>query len=102
MEEKVGFKFVFFSVGTVAILLNWLCVSLWEFPFLFCWGGYIAAPLYTSLGLISLYATIAYTFWFLMRGDRLKALAGVAVFVAIIELPLMADLILRAGGSCNG
>jgi hypothetical protein len=102
MEEKVGFKFLLLSVGTVAILLNWLWVRLWGFPFLYCWGGYIAAPLYKSLGLISLYATIAYILWFLMRGNGVKAMVGACVFTAIVELPLMADLAFRAGGSCNG
>lgn len=100
MEKKINFHHVFLSVGTAAILLNWFLVWIAGFPFIYCWGGYIAAPLYQSLGLIVLYASIAYIFWFLYRGNTIRVMVGAAVFTAVVELPLLADLLFRAGGSC--
>jgi hypothetical protein len=90
-------------IGIAAAVLgaNWLAATVIGYPFLYCWGGYIAAPLYQSWGLFFLYITAGFIVLSLFRKRLGGFLIGIGVFVGIVELPRFMDMVFRLGGSCG-
>lgn len=90
------------AAGCCAVLAaNWVSATVIGYPFLYCWGGYIAAPLYQSWGLFFLYITAGFIVLCLFRKRLDGFLIGIGVFVGIVELPRFMDMFFRLGGSCG-
>jgi hypothetical protein len=90
-------------IGTLLVLggANFLAVKAYQYPFVYCWAEPLVAPLYISWGLVILYMACAYTAFQLLRRRTFPALGGALFFIAIIELPRLADMVFRLGGSCG-
>ncbi len=89
------------AISVVVVALNWLSAKALGFPFLYCWGGYLAAPAYQAFGTVLLYVIVAYTVFYIMRGNLQMVVAAVMLFVAVVEVPRLADAVFRLGGSCG-
>ncbi|RWE44248.1 hypothetical protein [Mesorhizobium sp.] len=88
------------AVLAVAVV-NYLSVRLSGFPFAYCWLSPVTTTLYRDWGLVILYGVSAYIVFQLFRRGMAQALGGTLIFIAIIELPRLADAVFRLGGSCG-
>lgn len=91
------------AIGALLVLAgaNYLSARLAGYPFLYCWLSPAMRTLYSDWGLVILYGVSAYIVFQLLRGRAAQALGGTILFVAIIELPRLADAVFRLGGSCG-
>ena len=89
------------ALGALALTANYLSALWLNYPFVYCLAAPYAAPLYIGLGTLCLYASAIYVVWHFFSANNVKMLGGIAAFVAIIELPNLADYALRLGGSCG-
>lgn len=88
--------------GAVLLLIaHAVSTQFWGYPFLYCWLQPVTSTLYMNWGIIVLYAVSAYILIQLFRRGVAQALGGVLLFIAIIELPRLADAVFRRGGSCG-
>jgi len=88
--------------GVVLILCaHVVAATFWDYPFLYCWLQPVTSTLYITWGIVVLYVLSAYIVFQLFRRGLAQALGGILLFIAIIELPRLADAVFRMGGSCG-
>jgi hypothetical protein len=90
-----------FSAFTIVWGVDWAIVRFSGYPFLYCWTPHIVGEMYILWGSVVLYIACAYTAVSLLRRRIYPALGGALFITAIIELPRLADMAFRMGGSCG-
>lgn len=80
---------------------NYLAAKLFGYPFVYCWAGPPARVLYLDWGLVIAYCVIAYTLYSVLRKNLTGGLIGTLAFLSLFELPRLADVLFRVGGSCG-
>ena len=55
------------GIALILLVINWLMALLVGFLILYCWGGYIAAPIYETWALLLLYIVCAFIGFYLMK-----------------------------------
>jgi cell division protein FtsW (lipid II flippase) len=83
-------------------MANYASAQWLGYPFLYCTFAPISRTLYTALGTMILYGCCAYIAYSVLTKNAKQALLGVCLFVAVVELPVVADLAFRLGRSCHG
>jgi hypothetical protein len=88
------------AAALTALVANYLCNWWTGYPFLYCSLGGLSMALYLYLGQLVLMAVCIGIIISVYRRDVLASLVGVGLFVCINNLPKLADMVLKNGGSC--
>ena len=84
-----------------AMLGNWASAYAFGYPFLYCWSQPWLQDLYLDFGHLLLIGALAVGGVMILSGRTKNGLIALAVLVAVIEVPKLADYIFRWGGSCG-
>ncbi|MCL6651030.1 hypothetical protein A6R70_01865 [Agrobacterium rubi] len=75
-------------------------VGFW-LPIVYCLLNVPLAALYMAWGHVILLCIAAYIVLMLFRGQLVPAFGGAVIVIGIIELPRLAELVFRLGGTCG-
>lgn len=89
------------ALGIIAGGANLIGAAFYGYPLTYCVLAPYFTPIYMAWASVVLYLIAAYTLCMLATGRTVPALTGVAVFVAVIELPRIAHHVFSMGASCD-
>lgn len=90
------------AAGVGGFVLNYAVFRLSGFPFVYCWGQPLAAPVYAEWGQLAFTILTVAGIVFLFMGRHGTAIKAALLMLLVAVIPQWASTLFLLGGSCNG
>lgn len=92
-----------FAIGALATAAAFNYAVRWgfDYPIIYCLLNSPLTGLYMAWAHVILLCAAAYIALMLFRGQNVPAFGGAVIIIGIIELPRLAELLFRLGGTCG-
>lgn len=90
------------AAGVGGFVLNYAVFRLTGFPFLYCWGSPLLAPVYGEWGQLAFTVLTLAGLVFLFMGRHGTAIKAALLMLFVAVIPQWANTLFLLGGSCNG
>lgn len=102
LKLDIGLPECLAMAAAVALAGNWLAVKFGDYPFLYCWFSPYLSQFYIAAAGLLLYLVAGFIVFNLIFFRPARVLYGCMAFFGIVELPTLAEMVFRLGGSCHG
>lgn len=90
------------ALGVGGFVLNYAVFRVSGFPFLYCWGSPLVAPVYAEWGQLAFTVLTLAGIVFMFMGKHATAIKAALLMVLVAVIPQWANTLFLLGGSCNG